>query len=178
MKSFLVELARMTGKAAHHGQVRKFEDGDYFQHPTRVAEMMAARPDATEVTVAAAFLHDTLEDTKLTLAEIEALCGSQVSELVWWMTSSTLALKGHAPRAERKRMDLEHWVRAPLPAKILKMLDRLDNLRGMLKNPKPEFRVMYGQESLELLEVLDVADPELGREVKAAAEALIESGKD
>jgi (p)ppGpp synthase/HD superfamily hydrolase len=175
MSDPLVVRARELGQKAHEGQMRKFEGTPYFVHPSRVAAMMAARADATPELVAAAFLHDSLEDTALTPAEIEAACGMDVLVLVMGLTNSTKALKGVVPRKDRKKMETARLGQQCPAVKILKMLDRLDNLRGMLANPDPKFREMYGIESLALVDMIGGVDRSLATEVIAAAVDLIVS---
>lgn len=141
------ELARIS----HMGQFRKYSFVPYIIHPARVAGRVAILPYATEELVAAAFLHDTLEDTDLTVREIERKTGSLVVFYVEWMTNRPK--DPGLSRAQRKHMDRERLSEAPDEVKVVKMLDRIDNLRDLQDAP-PDFRRLYGEESLLLADVL------------------------
>ena len=149
-----VAEARKFAVMAHAGQKRKYAGGEYSAHPVRVskmAEKLGMRPQA----VMAAALHDVKEDAPDFVSLMEAKFGSEVSELVGWLTNPS---KGsELPRSERKRMDQEHLATAPADAKLIKAMDRLDNLRDMELAPE-DFRTMYFGESLLLADVLAKGD--------------------
>jgi hypothetical protein len=77
-------------------------------------------------------------------------------------------------RAERKRIDRDHLAKAPPEAKVIKMLDRLDNLAEMELAPA-EFKTLYGEESLLLAQAVGDADPKLRDNLVNSARALIAS---
>jgi GTP pyrophosphokinase len=82
----LIVKARAFAKVRHEGQIR--DDGqDYFKaHLERVASAVTAlRPDDNEL-IAAAYLHDTLEDTPTTLEELEREFGARVARIVHELT--------------------------------------------------------------------------------------------
>lgn len=161
----------MMARDAHEGQTRKYTGRPYIEHPARVAARVAIVQGASPEMVAAAFLHDVLEDTDVSLEEIE-LFSPEAAELVVWLTNPS---KGsHLPRAERKRMDREHIVSAPWEARVIKLLDRIDNLREMEGAPTG-FARLYGQESLLLAEALEGTDPILEAELIEISRRLVES---
>lgn len=162
----------------HEGQFRKDGKTPYISHPKRVAELvrkyvldhgMAYDPFGYgRSMVAAAFLHDTVEDCGVTMEYLRDDFGPLISDLVDWMTNKTHDMK--LPRAERKRLDRERLAKAPKMAKIIKLLDRIDNLTDT--GLSEEFRKRYGKESLLLVEVLRDADEGLAQELIAAAKKL------
>lgn len=163
MTNLIIKAAQYAANA-HEGQTRKYTGAPYITHPIRVAGRVAIRPDATEIMVAAAFLHDVLEDTPITQMQMAAALGPQgdpVTMLVIQLTNASKSLK--APRKERKRMDVEYLAKASHEAKIIKMIDRIDNLQEM--DPKDAFGVLYSQESLELVNAIGDADPALRAEL-------------
>ncbi len=79
----LIGCASRLAEVAHErsGKRRKFTGEPYIVHPRAVAAIVESVPHVPEM-VAAAWLHDTLEDTDLTQDDIEALCGTEVARLV------------------------------------------------------------------------------------------------
>jgi guanosine-3',5'-bis(diphosphate) 3'-pyrophosphohydrolase len=126
----LILKAAAFARQAHAEQRRKYNDRPYIQHPARVAGRVAARSQATEVMVAAAFLHDVVEDTPHTLDEILTEFGPDVARLVAELTNPSKGLK--SPRRERKQIDRDHLAVVSVEAKIIKLLDRIDNLQEMV----------------------------------------------
>lgn len=149
---------------AHAGQRRKYQDQPYIYHPARVAGRMALHPEATEALVAAAFLHDVVEDTPHSLDEIEEHFGPEIARLVDELTEASLGMA--APRSVRMQVDREHYARVSREAKLLKLLDRIDNLESIEQAPV-NFVHKYCQESRLLAEVIGDADAELKAELLA-----------
>lgn len=164
----LILKAAALAVRAHEGQKRKYNGRPYVTHPARVAGRVGLLPDVTEEMVAAAYLHDVLEDTTITREEIERETSPQVGFYVDWMTNKS---KGIAlPRAERKAMDRKRLAEAPPQVKLIKTLDRIDNLTEMA-GAKDDFKKVYAQESLLLAEALG-AGP-LTDELMALANELL-----
>jgi (p)ppGpp synthase/HD superfamily hydrolase len=179
MKMF--ERAVALATAAHHGQERKFEGGPYVAHPLKVAELIETiyggewSPEDLEIAKSAAVLHDVLEDTTATPQAVLFATNEKVLELVVWLTSTTKPMKGMLGRTARKKIEAARLAGAPAMAKIIKMLDRLDNVTGMVKNPSPSFRKLYADETFELLEGIGDADHELANKLDNAAVMLRDS---
>lgn len=83
-----------------------------------------------EVTLLAAALHDTVEDTKTTFAELEELFGHEVAGLVRELTDDKSLEK-----MERKRLQIEHASQSSSRAKQLKIADKLCNIRDIMVSP-------------------------------------------
>ncbi len=163
----LILQSAQFAQRAHARQQRKFNLRPYAIHPARVAGRVAIHPDATEVMVAAAFLHDVVEDTPHTLAEIEAQFGPGVAELVAQLTNPS---KGStASRSDRKSLDREHLAHVSRAAKIIKLLDRIDNL-DELAGASRAFVETYCDESRQLAAVIGDADPALQTELLSCIE--------
>jgi len=161
--------AAAFARHAHAGQKRKYNDRPFIVHPARVAGRVAVHGRATEAMVAAALLHDVVEDTPHTLEEVAAEFGPEVARLVGELTNPS---KGSdAPRRERKRQDREHLTRISVEAKIIKLLDRIDNLREMAAAPRGFVR-LYCEESRLLAEVIGDADPDLKAELLESVQRL------
>jgi len=169
----LILKAAALAREAHSGQRRKYNDLPYVVHPARVAGRVAIHPDATEDMVAAAFLHDVVEDTTVLIETIRRETNPEVAGFVRWMTNPSKGLK--ILRAERKKMDREHLARAPWQVKIIKLIDRIDNLTEMTGAPE-DFARLYADESFRLVEAIGEADTGLKAELIERALALLPKG--
>lgn len=163
----LVETAERMAREAHATQHRKWGGGPYAEHLRRVAERVAAYPGSTPEMVAATWLHDTVEDTGLTAAAIEAALGPAVAALVVELTNPSKGRRDMS-RKDRKAMDRAHLATVSHAAKIIKMFDRIDNLSDPDAAPRT-FRGLYAMESAMLADAVGGADPRLESELRAAA---------
>lgn len=113
----------------HKGQVRKGNRESYINHPARVASrLLIVNPYVPDEVLAAAWLHDTLEDTDTIYDELLQF-GSLVADLVQGMTNPSHDTEHRGkPRAERKRIDREHIALQDPYVKMIKLADRIDNL--------------------------------------------------
>ena len=163
--------AASFAKLKHSGQTRKYNGTPYIFHPCRVAGRLATHRDATDEMVAAAYLHDVLEDTGTTVEELRSKFGTQVAELVDSLTNKSK--ETGLPRAERKRLDKERISEICYRAKLIKLMDRIDNLREIDLANDAEFAKMYANESLSLLEVLRDVDDELTIELETVIKGIL-----
>jgi len=166
--------AAAYARQAHAGQRRKYKNRPYIVHPARVAGRVATHPAATEAMVAAAFLHDVVEDTRFSLADVAVQFGPEVARLVEELTNPSTGVK--APRREREQLDREHLAKVSAEAKLIKLLDRIDNLYDMAEAPR-RFLRLYCEESRLLAEVIGDAAPELKAELLDTIERLEAAGK-
>lgn len=167
MGNTLEERALAFATAAHASidQRRKYTGEPYIVHPVAVAKLVKSVPH-TEAMVAAALLHDVVEDTPVAIEEIEAEFGHEVAELVGWLTD--ISKPKHGNRATRKQRDLEHTRKAPADAKTIKLADLIDNTRT-IKARDPGFWKVYRREKLALLRVLKEGDPNLWQQAAEGA---------
>uniref|UniRef100_A0A6I8NEF5 Guanosine-3',5'-bis(diphosphate) 3'-pyrophosphohydrolase MESH1 n=2 Tax=Ornithorhynchus anatinus TaxID=9258 RepID=A0A6I8NEF5_ORNAN len=112
----------------HRQQRRKDPEGTpYINHPIGVARILSHEAGVTDVQVLqAALLHDTLEDTDTTAEELERRFGARVRLLVQEVTDDK-----ELPKAERKRRQVEGAGRGSPGAKLLRLADKLHNLRDL-----------------------------------------------
>jgi 5,10-methylenetetrahydrofolate reductase len=129
-----LELLRALHFAAqkHRDQRRKDLDASpYINHPIEVAETLARVGNVSDLAVLqAAILHDTVEDTETTPAELEATFGREVRELVAELTDDK-----RLPKQERKRLQVEHAPSLSRRAKLVKLADKICNLRDIAHAP-------------------------------------------
>jgi len=151
----LVLKAREFAAKAHAGVFRKWSGEPYIEHPKRVAERLAAMGFPEKV-VAAAYLHDVIEDTPVSEAEIAAAFGPEVAALVAEVTKPIVK----ANRAGRKAAFRAHLAKSSYFGASIKLSDELDNSRNVAELA-PEFAAIYLPEMREELKVLSHGHPEL-----------------
>jgi (p)ppGpp synthase/HD superfamily hydrolase len=112
---------------AHHGQVRKGSEIPYIVHPLAVAGILILA-NCPEHLVIAGILHDTLEDTPVTLEDIRSPFGREVADLVVALSEPDKK----APWEERKAHTLDHLEqKATLDMLLVSVADKLDNMRAI-----------------------------------------------
>ncbi len=144
----LVERAVAMASRVHEGQHRKSGDA-FITHPLAVAQILAElRMDG--VTLAAAILHDSVEDTSLSLAEIEQELGAEVASLVDGVTKLTQLedsthLEAEAENLRKMFLAMAQDVRVMM----IKLADRLHNMRTLKPLSLPRQKAI-AQETLEI----------------------------
>lgn len=145
--------------AAHHhgmiGQRRKYTGEPYIAHPGAVADRVRGIAGCIEAMLAAAWLHDTVEDTRATLADVRREFGDEVAALVEMLTDVSKPEDGN--RAARRAIDRAHSAKASPEAKTIKLADLLDNLPRIFEHD-PKFAKVYAAECALLLDVLREGD--------------------
>ena len=147
-KVAIILRAFETGAVAHEGQTRKTGEA-YILHPVAVARILAnMRMDYSSV--AAAILHDTIEDTPLTRAEIESRFGEEIAELVDGVTKlDKMKFRSrHEADAESFRKLMLAMSR-DLRVIFIKLADRMHNMRTM-GSMNPASRRRIARETLDI----------------------------
>ncbi len=164
----LVTRARAFAFAAHNAidHRRKYTDEPYTTHLSRVAQLVAEVVD-DDAMVAAAYLHDTVEDTPTTLADIKAEFGGDVAYLVSFLTDSSSLEDGN--RAVRKAIDREHTAAGDARVHTIKLADLIDNSDSIQAHDQ-KFAQVYMKEKRLLLGVLGDGNAKL----LARATAIVE----
>ena len=152
----LIPRASAFAEKAHTGQARKYTGEPYIVHPREVARIVA-RVGSDEM-VAAALLHDTVEDCNVSLITIRHHFGAEVAMLVGWLTDVSLPEDGN--RLARKAMDREHSGRATPDAKTIKLADLISNTRSIVAED-PNFAKVYMAEKALLLPLLKQGNSKL-----------------
>jgi len=125
----LFDKALIFAARAHRSQYRKGTDIPYITHPMAMAAMLVEMGCADELVVAA-LLHDVVEDTPVTLAEVETAFGPQVAELVQGVSEPDRSVSWE----ERKAQTLHKLREAPLAVKLLACADKLHNIRSLSRS--------------------------------------------
>lgn len=134
MKDDLLNRALIFAVNAHTGMVRKGTDTPYIVHPMEAAAIVASMTNDKEV-IAAAALHDVVEDTNYTIDYIKKEFGNRVASLV---ASETENKRPELPEEEtwkiRKEETLEYLKDAPTETKIVTLGDKLSNIRAIYRD--------------------------------------------
>lgn len=120
----------------HRRQRRKdAEATPYINHPLALATILAKEGGVADAEViAAALLHDTVEDTETTPAELEARFGPAVAAIVAEVTDDK-----SLPKAERKRLQVTRAAHKSPGAKLVKLADKIANLRDIAASPPADW---------------------------------------
>ncbi|HXG92913.1 MAG TPA: HD domain-containing protein [Blastocatellia bacterium] len=130
-----VARAYEVAEAAHAGQVRD-EGTPYILHPIRVAVSLVDELDVySPKLICSALMHDVIEDSPTTREEIAAMFDEEIAEIVWLLTKlESVTLPNYLAAIEAA---------AHTGAPIVKLCDRLDNLRFLTQSPKVEKIIRY-----------------------------------
>lgn len=130
----LSEFVKAVAFAAdkHRNQRRKDVDASpYINHPIALANVLVNEGGVEDMTVlCAAVLHDTIEDTETTLEELQAHFGLRIASVVMEVTDDK-----SLDKATRKQNQVDHAPRISGEAKLVKLADKICNLRDILASP-------------------------------------------
>ena len=130
----LALLLKALSFAAHKHRDQRRKDAEaspYINHPIALAEVLAGEGGVTDLEVlAAALLHDTIEDTATTMEELLEHFGARIAGMVAEVTDDK-----ELPKAERKRLQIEHAAGISPGAKLVKLADKICNLRDVAERP-------------------------------------------
>lgn len=149
----------------HALQKRKGQNQEpYINHLIEVAELVASSSDTLDPgLMMAAFLHDTVEDTGVTLIELEQRFGHDVASLVAEVTDDK-----SLPKETRKHLQVENAPHKSARAQTLKLADKISNLRSILNSPpigwSLERQRQYFQWAKDVVSGLSTPNPQLKQE--------------
>ena len=158
----LVLRAALFAAERHRGQTRKSADTTpYINHPLGLAAVLAGAGGVTDpVVLVAALLHDTLEDTDTSLDELRQLFGAAVAAVVAEVSDDK-----SLPKAERKRLQVLHSPGRSEQAKLVKLADKICNLRDIADCPpvgwERERRLAYYDHARSVVHGLRGVNPAL-----------------
>lgn len=167
MPNDLIKRALAFATKAHGDQKRKYHGEPYIVHPIEVMEIVKS-VDHDDAMLAAALLHDVVEDTRVTIEELRKEFGDDVAALVDDLTDVSKPEDGN--RNARKTLDREHSAKSSARAQTIKLADLISNSADILVND-PKFAKTYLAEKALLLKVLTEGDAEL----HARAESFLDN---
>lgn len=163
----MVNDALMLAIKAHKNQRRKYTGEPYVVHPIAVSKIVES-VDHTPEMIAAALLHDVVEDTDITIQDICDQFGTVVGMYVHYC--SEISEKKDGNRAFRKKMDADHYALGPAESQTIKIADLLSNAESIVEHDPKFFHSAFKHEKKYMLSVLTKADPKL----REAAEKYLE----
>ena len=117
----------------------------YINHPIALANVLVHEGQVSDPTVlSAALLHDTVEDTQTTAAELREVFGEKIAAIVLEVTDDKSLLK-----AERKRLQIEHASHISREAKLVKLADKICNVRDVSDHPPAKWDLTRRREYFE-----------------------------
>jgi guanosine-3',5'-bis(diphosphate) 3'-pyrophosphohydrolase len=137
-----IRRAYEVAQRAHSGQTRD-EGSPYIVHPIRVALSLVEELTLfSPALICSALLHDVIEDSDVTRDDIARMFDEEIAEIVWLLTK----LEGVSLREYLARIEAAAYTGAP----IVKLCDRLDNLRSVVDTPKLDKKRRYIKTTEEL----------------------------
>lgn len=141
----IAKLIHATAFAADKHRMQRRKDVDaspYINHPIALAHVLSVEAGIEDENVlCAALLHDTIEDTDTSHDELEAQFGAKVAAIVAEVTDDK-SLK----KEERKRLQIEHAANLSSEAKLVKLADKICNLRDVAVSPPADWPLSRRQE--------------------------------
>jgi len=147
----------------HRNQRRKNADAfPYINHPISLVNILCNEVHLTDINlICSALLHDTVEDTETTAEELEIEFGPEISSIVMEVTDD----KSIAARQKRKQLQIEHAPHISDHAKLLKLADKISNLRDLVVDPPATWGLQrqrdYFDWAKEVIDQLRGTHPEL-----------------
>lgn len=160
LSDFLLRHAETVATVAHYAtdHTRKYTGEAYIEHPRRVVELVKTSAALNHEMIAAAWLHDVVEDTAITVRQIEEWFGKRIAAMVAALTNVETEVGNRRQRFEINRDRLKG---ASALVKTIKVCDLIDNTSTIVKHD-PKFAALYLAEKRELLETALIgADPQL-----------------
>lgn len=153
----MINKAKRFAKAAHRDQRRKYTFEPYWAHPETVAELVSEVTDNPDM-ICAAWLHDVVEDTPVSLMQIDLEFNHNIRKLVGELTNPSKLIK--ANRKTRKEVDRKYLAQVSAEAQTIKLADMIDNMQSIIEND-PDFAKVFIREKDALLKVLTKGHPVL-----------------
>ena len=172
--TLILKAAHFAAKK-HRDQRRKDKHASpYIIHPISVALAIAqiGRVDDPEI-LAAALLHDTLEDTKTEPEDLEAEFGKKVCEYVLDVSDDKTL-----PKDERKRRQIEHAKQISKGAALIKLGDKISNVTDVINNPPEDWDINRRKEYLDWAEKVIENCPKVNDRMENKFQEIIKQGRE
>lgn len=129
--SLVLQALQFAARKHRHQRRKDVDQTPYINHPIALTVLLRQVADVHDpIVLMAALLHDTVEDTDTTLPELETTFGAEVAAVVAQLTDDK-----SLPRAMRKQQQIDHAPQLCDRARLVKLADKIDNLRDMATAP-------------------------------------------
>ena len=168
------DLLSAISFAAHKHRAQRRKDAEaspYINHPIALAHVLATEGRVKDLkTLMAAILHDTVEDTETTYAELVDHFGTKVADVVMEVTDDKSLAK-----ADRKRAQIEHAPHMSRRATLVKLADKTCNLRDVATSPPADWPLQRRREYFDwagsVVDALPVVNKRMLKAFRVAFEA-------
>ena len=174
MKDALVKKAAKFAAGKHKGQIRKGRKGlPYIDHLKSVARVIAEVGGVDDPHIlAAAWLHDTLEDTDTTPEELEAAFGKRVRRLVEEVSDDK-----SLPKEIRKQLQIQHAPELSPDAALIKLGDKISNIIDVTHTPPPHWTLARRHNYLNWAETVIQKCPKVNSALEQYFAGVLEEGR-
>lgn len=129
-EALLLEAVAFAAEKHRHQRRKDAHASPYINHPIELAILLQREGITDPVTLCAALLHDTIEDTQTTADELRAAFGDEIARVVLEVTDDK-----HLPKQDRKRLQIEHAHTLSKRARAVKLADKICNLQDIVRSP-------------------------------------------
>jgi guanosine-3',5'-bis(diphosphate) 3'-pyrophosphohydrolase len=172
LQQFL-RAAAFAARKHQHQRRKDAEASPYINHPLEVAAILAEEGGVTDpLTLTAAVLHDTLEDTETTPEELAAAFGPAIRDLVQEVTDDK-----RLPRAERKARQAATAAHLSHQAKLIRIADKIVNVRDVTHHPPTKWDLKRRREYLDWTEAVVAGCRGVSPALEARYEQTLQEGR-
>jgi guanosine-3',5'-bis(diphosphate) 3'-pyrophosphohydrolase len=143
-QAVLLEAVAFAAEKHRHQRRKDADASPYINHPIALASLLKREGVDDIAVLCAALLHDTIEDTQTTAEELRTHFGELVTAIVLEVTDDKTQ-----PKAERKRLQVQHAHTASPRAKLVKLADKICNVYDMVAAPPADWPVERKREYLK-----------------------------
>ena len=143
--ALFIRAVAFAAEKHRHQRRKDLHKSPYINHPIALADLLAGKGGVRDIAVlCAAVLHDTIEDTETTPDELREHFGPQIASIVEEVTDDK-----QLPKAERKRLQIHHAPTISDEAKLVKLADKICNVRDVLESPPAGWSLARRREYVE-----------------------------
>lgn len=140
--AIVLRAAQFAAEKHRHQRRKDVHASPYINHPIELANVLANEGGVSDPDVlCAALLHDTIEDTETSAEELRATFGDTITDIVLEVTDDKALSK-----EDRKRLQIEHAPHVSHQAKLVKLADKICNLRDIISSPPTKWSLERKQE--------------------------------
>src|SRR5947209_4797628 len=143
-EALLLEAVAFAAEKHRHQRRKDAHASPYINHPIELAILLQREGVTDPVTLCAALLHDTIEDTETTARELRRMFGDEIASVVLEVTDDK-----HLPKQRRKQLQIDHAHTLSKRARAVKLADKICNLQDVVRSAPNGWTLGRRQEYLE-----------------------------